>query len=58
MLMFAIGGCIVATVAFLFSGVWSWDNFKNFFYSQVDSQLGIPGWVDRYGAFDHAVFRF
>ena len=45
MLMFAIGGCIVATIAFLFSGVWSWDNFKNFFYSQVDSQWGIPGWA-------------
>lgn len=45
MLMFAIGGCIVATIAFLFSGVWSWDNFKNFFYSQVDSQWDIPGWA-------------
>ena len=44
MLIFAIGGCIVATVAFLFSGVWSLDNFKNFFYSQVGSQFGIPSW--------------
>lgn len=30
--------------AFLFSGVWSLDNFKNFFYSQVGSQFGIPSW--------------
>lgn len=44
MLIFAIGGCIVATVAFLFSGVWSLDNFNNFFYSQVGSQFGIPSW--------------
>lgn len=44
MLIFAIGGCIVATVAFLFSGVWSLDNFRNFFYSQVGSQFGIPSW--------------
>ena len=45
MLMFAIAGCIVATVAFLFSGVWSFDNFKNFFYSQVGSHFGIPSWI-------------
>ena len=45
MLMFAIGGCIVATIAFLFSGVWSFDNFKNFFYSQVGSHFGIPSWI-------------
>lgn len=44
MLIFAIGGCIVATVAFFFSGVWSLDNFQNFFYSQVKSQFGIPSW--------------
>ena len=40
-----IAGCIVATVAFLFSGVWSFDNFKNFFYSQVGSHFGIPSWI-------------
>ena len=45
MLMFAIGGCLVATVAFLFSGVWSWDNFQNFFYTQVEGHFGIPGWI-------------
>ena len=45
MLMFAIAGCIVATVAFMFSGVWSLSNFENFFYSQVESQFGIPSWI-------------
>ena len=45
MLMFAIGGCLVATVAFLFSGVWSWENFQNFFYTQVEGHFGIPGWI-------------
>ena len=45
MLMFAIAGCIVATVAFLFSGVWSFDNFKNFFYSQVKGEFGIAPWI-------------
>ncbi len=45
MLIFAILGCLVATVAFMFSGVWSFDNFKNFFYSQLDSHFGIPSWV-------------
>ena len=45
MLIFAIGGCLVATVAFFFSGVWSFDNFKDFFYSQVTSTFGIPSWL-------------
>ena len=45
MLVFAIGGCLVATVAFFFSGVWSFSNFKDFFYSQVDSTFGIPSWL-------------
>ena len=31
--------------SFLFSGVWSFDNFKNFFYSQVGSHFGIPSWI-------------
>ena len=45
MLIFAILGCIVATIAFMFSGVWSFDNFKDFFYSQLDSHFGIPSWI-------------
>ena len=45
MLMFAIAGCIVATVAFFFSGVWSFSNFKSFFYSQVPSTFNIPSWL-------------
>lgn len=45
MLMFAISGCIIATIAFFFSGVWSFENFSNFFYSQVESQMGIPSWI-------------
>ena len=45
MLVFAIIGCLVATVAFMFSGVWSFDNFKDFFYSQLDPHFGIPAWI-------------
>ncbi len=45
MLVFAIGGCLVATVAFFFSGVWSFSNFNDFFYSQVSSTFGIPSWL-------------
>ena len=45
MLMFAIFGCIVATIAFFMSGVWSFDNFSNFFYSQLDSHFGIHPWI-------------
>lgn len=45
MLMFAIMGCIVATIAFIFSGVWSLDNFNNFFSSQVKGQFGIHPWI-------------
>ena len=25
--------------------LWSFDNFKNFFYSQVGSHFGIPSWI-------------
>lgn len=45
LLGFAILGCIVASIAFMCSGVWSLDNFADFFYSQAKSSLGIPPWV-------------
>lgn len=45
MLMFAILGCLVAAVAFICSGVWSFSNFKDFFYSQVEGQFGISPWI-------------
>ncbi len=45
MLGLAIGGCVAAAIGFMCSGLWSIDNFKNFFYSQAPIQLGIPGWI-------------
>lgn len=45
MLICAVIGCIVASVAFMFSGQWSLANFSDFFYSQTQSQQGIPGWI-------------
>ena len=45
MLVLAILGCIVASVAFMTSGKWSLDNFKNFFASQATPALGISPWV-------------
>ncbi|MEG0897575.1 MAG: APC family permease [Ruthenibacterium sp.] len=45
MLVFAVAGCLVASVAFMLSGVWSLDNFADFFYSQAKPSLGIHPWI-------------
>ncbi|MEG1926813.1 MAG: APC family permease, partial [Ruthenibacterium sp.] len=45
MLIFAVAGCLVASVAFMLSGVWSLDNFADFFYSQAKPSLGIHPWI-------------
>lgn len=45
MLIFAVGGCIVASIAFISSDAWSISNFSNFFYSQAKSSLGISPWI-------------
>ena len=50
MLMFAIAGCIVATVAFLFSGVWSFDNLRTFLFTG-----GQPFW---HSVLDHRNWLF
>ncbi|MDD3252432.1 MAG: APC family permease [Lachnospiraceae bacterium] len=45
MLGLAIVGCIVASIAFMCSGSWSFSNFSNFFYSQAKASLGINPWI-------------
>ncbi|WMJ24100.1 APC family permease [Paludicola sp. MB14-C6] len=45
MLILAISGCIIASLAFIFSGSWSLSNFSNFFDSQAKPALGIPLWI-------------
>lgn len=45
LLIFAIVGCITASIAFMTSGSWSLANFTGFFHSQAKSSLGIPPWI-------------
>lgn len=45
MLVLAVGGCIVASIAFMCTDSWSLSNFSNFFYSQAKPSLGISPWI-------------
>lgn len=45
MLILAVSGCIIASIAFMCSGSWSLSNFTNFFYSQAKPSLGIAPWI-------------
>lgn len=45
MLIAAILGCVVASIAFMTSSQWSLSNFSDMFYSQTASVNGISGWI-------------
>lgn len=46
MLVLAIAGCVVSSIAFMCSGHWSFDNFKDFFVNENKDLYGatIPEW--------------
>jgi len=58
MLIGAIVGCVVTSFAIIFSGHWSFENFKPFFNTVLKTTWGVPGWLVGFGLLINPFFGF